>query len=407
MKILHTADWHLGKRLHQTDLSEDHQFFFSWLIETIEKEKVDALLISGDVFDLANPSSEARQLYYETLVKINKLKCQVIITGGNHDSPAVLNAPREILKALNISVVGSLPESIDDLLIPLRNANEQPELVVAAIPFLRDVDLRQAVKDETYEEREEAIRNGIRKVFDEAAEVCKRIYPNVPAIAMGHLYASGASTSDSEREIQIGNLAGFDAANFNNYFSYIALGHIHRPQQAGGTNALYSGSPVPLSFSEKNDQKRVILLETSSNGIDQIKSIRVPLARKLMYVKGDLKDIQEQLKNPNVPDSGLTSLIEIELVEDQYDPAVIIALENFIEQFRHPHAEIVKHRIQFKNRIDGTTHLFHQGHQIRELRPTEVFERRMEKEALPEDQKKLLREAFNEILESIYQDEQT
>ncbi|PAM94495.1 exonuclease sbcCD subunit D, partial [Flavobacterium sp. IR1] len=98
MKILHTADWHIGKKLHKHDLSQDFELFIHWLTATIEKEKVDVLLVSGDVFDLANPSSEARKQYYRSLMELRRLDCKIILTGGNHDSPAMLDAPREILR---------------------------------------------------------------------------------------------------------------------------------------------------------------------------------------------------------------------------------------------------------------------------------------------------------------------
>ena len=115
MKIVHTADWHIGKKLHKHDLSEDFDLFINWLTKFIEDKKVDLLLISGDIFDLANPSSEARKQYYETLVKLKALDCKIIATGGNHDSPAMLDAPQEIMRALDLSVIGGLPQDLDEV----------------------------------------------------------------------------------------------------------------------------------------------------------------------------------------------------------------------------------------------------------------------------------------------------
>lgn len=404
MKILHTADWHLGKRLYGHDLSEDHRLLFSWLLRLVMEEKIDALLISGDVFDLANPSSEARKQYYELLVEMNRLNCRVIITGGNHDSPSVLNAPKEVLKALDIHVIGGLPESLEDLLIPIEDADHKVIAVVAAIPFLRDSDLRQMVLGDTYQERQDAIRAGIKKVFDQAAKLCKEKYPDIPAVAMGHLYASGAISSESERDIQIGNLAGFDSDMFNDFFRYIALGHIHKPQDIDAArNVLYSGSPISLSFSEKTDTKRVILIELN----DELshKTIEVPAFRKLIKIEGSLIKIQQSLENLEENKEALPTLIEVEMKEDDYDPGSVVEFEALLEAFDRPDAEVVKQRITFKNKIGGSSALYEETVSIDELMPEEVFRKKMEKENLSDEQQQMLREAFTEILQSMHQEE--
>jgi len=137
IKILHTSDLHIGKRLHQAELAEDQFLFFAWMTNLIEKEKVSALLVSGDIFDVANPSSESRKIYFELLVRLSRLHCKVIITAGNHDSPAVLEAPREILKELDIYVTGSLPAETDKMLIPVSDDNGKTAAVIAAVPYLR------------------------------------------------------------------------------------------------------------------------------------------------------------------------------------------------------------------------------------------------------------------------------
>ncbi|MDZ7847099.1 MAG: exonuclease subunit SbcD [Owenweeksia sp.] len=240
----------------------------------MKKENVDAMLVSGDIFDLANPSNEARRAYFQALLKLRDLKCKLILTGGNHDSPSVLNAPKELLQAMDIHVIGNLPENLEDCLIPLKNAEGKTEAVVAALPYLRDPDLRQATEEVSYESRVEAIREGIARVFENVANCCKENFPNVPAIAMGHLFAAGVSTSESERDIQVGNEASFEADKFGDYFKYIALGHIHRPQKVNAlVPAFYSGSPLPLSFSEREDKKRLLILDTENF---EAESISIP-----------------------------------------------------------------------------------------------------------------------------------
>jgi len=403
MKILHTSDWHIGKRLHQIDLAEDHRRFFDWLIQTIKTEQVDALIISGDIFDLANPSSEARRMYYEVLVELSRLGVTVIITGGNHDSPSVLNAPKHILQALNIHVIGGLPEDPKEMLVPLTNKNGQQQAVIAAIPYLRDTDLRRAAEGTSYEDRIDAIRQGITSVFSRIAEYCKKKYPGIPAIAMGHLFAQGATTSDSEREIQVGNLAEFDPVNFTDYFDFIALGHIHRPQPiTNSEHAHYSGSPIPLSFSEKSDPKRVIIYDLSTDQPFH-KSIKVPEQRKLIKIQGTYEEIYHHLQNKTFPDNPLPTLIEIEMIEQSDDPQKVAALEELIATWNNPKASIIKHRIQFLDAPKGTGELYDTSKHIEELDPVDVFDKKMERSGIAQEQKQMLKEAFHEILEHIYQ----
>lgn len=397
MRILHTADWHIGKRLHNIDLNEDHQLFFDWLLNIIEEQKVDLLLISGDVFDLANPSSEARRLYYSFLVNMTKTKCKVIVTGGNHDSPSVLNAPKELLKALDIDVVGGMPANPEEALIPVGDH----ELIIAAVPYLRDSDLRQFAEGESYEDKLEATRKGIENTYKTLAQLSAQKYPNVPAIAMGHLYTNGATTSDSEREIQIGNLAAFHASQFDSYFKYIALGHIHKPQQITSEQPVYfSGSPIALSFSEQKDEKRILILDFDGEQIE-LESIPVPKFRSLSKISGTLTDIKTKLENYTSRAGQLQDLAEVEMIEEHYDPGKVTDLEQFLFNYENEALQVIKHRISFQNKVSGTAQLFTFNQHIEDIKPIEVFEKRLEKEELDPENKQLLIEAFHEILELV------
>lgn len=401
MKIIHTSDLHIGKRLHQADLMDDQAAFFHWLINLIKEQSVDALLISGDVFDVANPSSEARKLYYEFLVRLSELKCKVIITGGNHDSPAVLEAPKEVLKALEISVVGSQPDDLFDQLIEISDKKGQQKAVVAAVPFLRDRDLRKRVEDEIYEDRVEAIKKGIAKTYREVAKLCEQNYPGIPAIAMGHLYINKAKISESERDIHIGNLAGLDAELLPDYFQYIALGHLHRPQETDAAGKIvYSGSPYPLSFSEKENRNRVLLLNIEDREV-RTESIEVPSFRKLVKFSGTLEEVLKKLHAFKKDSSPFTSLIEIEVIEESSDPAIANELELAIGDFTGEDARVVKYRIQFTKEVRGTDELYTVEKNIEELSPKDVFLKKIEYEDLSETSKQLLIEAFEEIVDMV------
>ncbi|WP_034923904.1 exonuclease subunit SbcD [Gillisia sp. CAL575] len=403
MKILHTADWHIGKKLHKHDLYPDFYLFIDWLCTCIQKNKIELLLISGDVFDLANPSSDARKQYYKALLKLRNLDCKIILTGGNHDSPAMLDAPGEILRELEMHVVGSLRENIEECIIPITGKLGEIELVVAAIPYLRDADLRSAADGNTYEDRLEAIRMGIQNTFLSAAEICKTQFPNIPALAMGHLYAAGVETSESERDIQIGNQAAFQASQFGDFFNYIALGHIHKPQKVNGqVPTYYSGSPIPLSFSERKDDKRVLILDTEKSWIPE--SLPVPVFRKLLKLTGDLNDLQTKLSQL-INNSSLNNLIELEMIEEQYDATKLYELDKLIQNFNSPGFEIVKSRVNFKNKLSGASKLYAGTPQLEDLKPREVFLELLANHEYESDISREILGAFDELMEDLQQQE--
>lgn len=254
MRILHTADWHFGARLVERDRLPEHAAFLDWLIDTLRSEKIDALLISGDVFDAANPPQDAVALYFDFLKRLADLQTvQAVITGGNHDSASHLNAPRELLKRFDVHVFGHAGEN---------NVVDLGGAVVAAVPFLRERDLRQATAGETISAVHEQVRAAIRAHYAAQLAACRDLAQGRPVIAMGHLTVLGATTSDSERDIHIGNLGAVGADLFEG-FDYTALGHLHRPQKVASIQTIrYSGSPIALSFSEAADAKSVVLINT-------------------------------------------------------------------------------------------------------------------------------------------------
>ncbi|WP_304137854.1 exonuclease SbcCD subunit D C-terminal domain-containing protein [Mesonia mobilis] len=399
MKILHTADWHIGKKLHKHYLYEDFDLFINWLIKLIIEQEIEAILISGDVFDLANPSAEARKQYYRALLQLRKTNCQLIITGGNHDSPSMLDAPKEILNELNVTVIGGMPSKIEECLIPLQNKKGENELIVAALPFLRDSDLRSIDEEVVYENRIEAIRNGIEATFTKAAKTSKDLYPELPVLAMGHLYAAGIESSDSERDIQIGNQAAFQASQFNTEFSYVALGHIHKPQRVNAQiPTFYSGSPLPLSFSERKDEKRLLLIDTE-NGFEP-ESIAIPSFRKLIRINGSIAEIQQKLFSLESQGS-LTNLIEVELKEENYDSNLIAQLDDLVTNFEQANFEIVKHRATFKNQLRESGKLFESHQHLEDLKPQEVFQKLLAQHSYAEDVKEKVNIAFQELLEEV------
>ncbi len=374
MKIVHTADWHIGKILHNQDLHEDIHLFFDWLLEYIKEENIDVLLVSGDIFDLANPANRDIKSYYQVLYKLSLTKTKIIITGGNHDSVSHLDAPSHLLDVLNIVVIGGGREDRNDMIIPCFDNTGQLECVILAVPFLRDKDLRPTIKASEMNTKSDAISEAIKKYYDELVELINHKYGSeIPIIAMGHLFMHGAITSDSEREIHVGNLEGLQSDIIHPDIDYMALGHIHKPQTIGAkANIRYCGSPVFLDFSEREYEKRIIVLELENQKITNIKPVAIPKSRELRKIAGTLSEVESALSSYR-NEYPLTAFLEIEVIEEKKDILKIQALDNLISGIVGEEFKILKHRISFlENRIITST-LQDETKTIQELSPLEVF----------------------------------
>ncbi|SDX72351.1 exonuclease subunit SbcD [Flavobacterium degerlachei] len=396
IKILHTADWHIGKQLLKIDFAEDMNLFFDWLIKCIEDNNINVLLMSGDLFDQANPSQQAMKQYYYFLKQLLPLKCKVVLTGGNHDSPHVINAPKELLEILDIKVVGGVPETISELFVEIEI--EDQKVVVAAVPFLRDKDIRNVAAGESYDDKIELIRHGIATYFAGVNEYYNANHSSVPFIVMAHLYAQGASVSESEREIQIGNQAGVESAIFGEEPDYVALGHIHRPQMVGKPHIRYSGSPIALSFSEKKDIKEVTILELEGNNFT-ISSLATPKFRKLLSIKGTVEEVQKIISDYK-SESPLIDLAEVLIEEENENIEHIRILEELLTTEPQNGLQILKGSIKFKNEIAGTSKLLTKGEDINDFSPVQLFEKRLEQDASIENTQDFVN-AFKEIMEAL------
>ncbi len=400
IKILHTSDWHIGKELHKVELTEDMDRFFTWLIEFIRDNQVDVLLMSGDLFDQANPTQLDMKQYYAFLEKMIPLKCHIVLTGGNHDSPAVLNAPKDLLQLLKIDVVGGAPEKVEELFVEYQKDDQS--VVIAAVPFLRDRDIRKSAPGETYNDKIEQIRDGLKTYFENVNTHYSANYEGLPFVIMGHLYAQGASVSESERDIQIGNQAGVDSSIFGDQANYVALGHIHKPQEVGHPNIRYSGSPIPMSFSEKSDQKEIVLLEFEAGTMTQTR-YDIPMSRKLVLFE-DTLDLVRQKIAAYTTDSPLTDLAEIIVREKEFSLSTMEGLEELRSETNVLGLKIVKSKVEFENMQKGLSTLLSTGTLLSELEPEELFKKRLALEPNVENEDELLN-AFREIMEQLGQNE--
>jgi exonuclease SbcD len=260
--------------------------------------------------DTSAPSNRAQELYYRFLCRVAASSCRhVVVVAGNHDSPSFLNAPKELLKALDVHVVGSITEFPEDEVLVLRNDQDTPELIVCAVPYLRDRDIRVAEAGESVEDKERKLIDGIRTHYATVAALAEQkreeLGANIPIVGTGHLFTAGGQTVDGDgvRELYVGSLAHVTAGIFPACFNYLALGHLHVPQKVNGSETIrYSGSPLPMGFGEAKQQKSVCQVEFHSTAAS-VQLIDVPIFQKLERVKGDWEGISNRILELSATDS--------------------------------------------------------------------------------------------------------
>lgn len=397
MKFLHTSDWHLGQRLYDQTRQTEHRLFLEWLLEAISENSIDALIVAGDIFDNGNPPQYALKQYYDFLLKMQATNCRhIVIIGGNHDSVSLLNAPQQLLSALNINVVGGVEKGKENMLIQLKDSNNKIEAVIAAVPFLRDRDIHYTISGESMQEREGRIRQGIINFYKELGEQAEEFRTsNLPLLATGHLFAAGSSSSESEKDIYIGNLGQVSADQFPDIFSYVALGHLHRAQLVGKQSRVrYSGSPLPFSFSEAEYKNKCYIL--NYNPELEISDLEIPKSRSLKLIADSYEETKFTLQNLPQNSEALTGWLEIQITDRQVlDAMEREALLNCVENINWEILSIkLKRAVNFWDTEEEEAENSH----LSDLDPAEVFEKKCE--VVTEDPDKLIiyKSSFRELL---------
>lgn len=402
MKILHTADWHIGKILHKQDLSSDILLFFDWLIEYVQKERIDLVLVAGDIFDLANPSNRDLAIYYSTLRRLSDTGTKVVITGGNHDSVSLLNAASYLLIPMNIIVFGGLTPEYNDHVLEILSRDGSESCAVLAVPYLRDRDLLQSVPVSESEARDRLVPAAVNRIYGSMVSYAAEKFGNkVPVIAMGHLFMKGTFKSDSEREIHIGNLEGLDSDVLPGGITYTALGHIHKPQKVGGkSNIRYCGSPVFLDFSEREYSKMVILLETGNDNKINISEVAVPKFRDMPKITGTLQEVSDQLREyKNL--FPLVAIAEVEVTEKSFEPMMHQSANELTNMEFGGHIKVIKNRISYTDRESAIQDESFGQASIKEMSPLDIFRKRLEETDLTPKEKSDLSSLYTQLLEDI------
>lgn len=401
MKILHTADWHIGRSLYGRKRYDECESFLNWLANTIHQENVETLLVAGDIFDNTAPSNRAQELYYRFLRQVADSPCRhVIIVAGNHDSPSFLNAPKELLKALHVHVVGCASENPEEEVIPLKDSQGNIELIVCAVPYLRDRDVRLVDAGESPEDKErkllEGIRNHYHGVYDAAEKIRSALPRPIPLIALGHLFAAGGKTveGDGVRDLYVGSLAHVGLNIFPSGIDYLALGHLHAPQKVAESETVrYSGSPLPMGFGEAAQEKQVLLVHFKELK-PQITPLPIPKFRALERIKGSWEEIEKQLSR--LKSSQSSAWIEIEYQGEE----LAVDLHDKIE---HSLADSSMEVLRVKNvRVLERVLMSHQSHEeLGTMGEEEVFQRCLESFQIPEHQRPELIATYKEVLHAL------
>jgi len=412
VRILHTADWHLGHTLHDLSREYEHAQFLNWLLKVLKDERVDALIIAGDIFDSANPPAAAQRMWYDFLVAAVRSmeQLQIVVVGGNHDSAERLDAPDQLLRAFKIRVIGGVPRAgsaVDytQMLVELQDRHGTPRAIVAAVPFLRPADL--PIIESTIEV---PLVAAIRRIYEQTIAAGRASAGGKLAlIATGHCYMTGGEISKlSERKIQCGNQHAIPVDVFPQDLAYVALGHLHRPQCVGGRQSVrYSGSPIPLSMDEAAYQHGVCIVELQGTRAE-ITALEIPRSVELLKIPAKplpldhvLVDVGTLKSRSEVPNADLWPFVEVQVEVSRYEPSLRAQIDGALSEKA---ARLVK-LTSFSKGPGGSLADAQPAQSLSTLDPEAVFElcykRRYDREP-----GQPLREAFRALLEKAQHNEE-
>lgn len=384
MRILHTADWHIGQLFHAYDRTYEHQQFLNWLITTVVQQQAEVLLISGDIFDVANPSAASVKMFYHFLNKVTRAspQLQMVITAGNHDSAARLEAPKPLLESSNIHIVGLVERKAngeidyEKLLVPLHNQQGKTEILCLAVPFLRMGDYP------TVPDAGNSYTEGVAALYQElTAYAKKKLRKGQSLIAMGHLHAQNAEVTDmdtAERPI-MGGIEGVKTSAFPQELLYVALGHIHKAQAIGNKGTIrYSGSPLPMSFAEKDYEHEIVCIDIIDGAVQQISRIPIPVRVSLQRIPEKPEPLAEVLAALQQLPAGTGDLttapfLEVRVLLDGPEPALRHKVEAILK-YKQVRLARIDPRKPFKDKEDMRGERVTQD-TLTELKPADLFSR--------------------------------
>lgn len=347
MRLLHTSDWHLGQSLHNFERHYEHQRFLDWLLDAIVAEQADVLLIAGDVYDNANPSSASQKQLYTFLRRARERAphLNLVVIAGNHDSPGRLDAPGPLLEAHGTRVIGAVQRladgaiDVESLVLPLTGRDGAVAAWCLAVPFLRPGDVPRAAPADGAEPAPDPYLAGIALLYKQAFELAlSKRQDGQAIIAMGHCHmVDGQMSSDSERRIVIGGTEMLPAGIFDPAIAYAALGHLHLAQKVGKQEHIrYCGSPLPLSFAEVNYAHQILRIDLDGAALREIVPVPVPRAVELLRIPSKpapLAQVLEELDALSPPDAPPEQqpYLEVRVLLEQPEPGLRARIETALD----------------------------------------------------------------------------
>lgn len=303
MKFAHISDLHLGKRVHQFSMIEEQKYILEKIIEIAKEEQIDGILIAGDVYDKIYPSAEAVALFDSFLVKLAKEEIQVFVISGNHDSPERIAFLGQLTRKAGVYLSPVYQGKIE----PVTKEDEFGKVHIYLLPFIKPVHVRHFFPEVIVTNYTEAMQIVVNHM---------NLNKEERNILVAHQFVTGAMRSDSE-EISVGGLDNIDARCFED-FDYVALGHIHRPQNMTSEKIRYSGTPLKYSFSESQDKKSVTIIELGKKGEMNIKEIPLTPLHDMVKIRGLFAEVMNSM---NFPQLDVSSYLHITLLDEMDIPA--------------------------------------------------------------------------------------
>lgn len=340
MKILHTSDWHLGKKLMRTERLPEQAQFLKWLLSIIQDQKINVLLIAGDIFDTPNPPYDAQKLYFDFLNELSQLSIQTFIISGNHDSGALLDASKEILSKLKVNISGHLSLKPSDHVFHLDGVS------IVTLPYFRNYELYNLGK--TFDLNPDDDNYFLHTLEKFISTTSNSIPSHHKKILLGHHLFGFYSAAGSEAAIALSGIESIPLSIIENKFDYVALGHIHKPQIIKKEKPIvyYSGSPIAMRFSEK-EKKTISLIEINNDKLTH-EIIPIPQFRILKSFEINEENLNEAITEINgiIPPTELKNLIDINLKLKNPKNGLVDEIRAQIDQVRN---EILTIAIYFED----------------------------------------------------------
>lgn len=382
MRILHTADWHVGKTLSRQSRIDESRAVLSEIVDVAQTESVDAVIVAGDVFEHLSPSPEAEQVVYEVLERLCRDSIPVALITGNHDNHRRWHALAPLLRRFDVQVADAprRPDEGGVVEIPSRDGSDCVQIACLPwVPEKRIIGARELMG--LSEEPFKAYADEMARILQ---ALCSQLDPGKCNVLAAHLFVSSAIISGSERTLTVGDIYGVNPQALPTNVQYVSLGHVHRPQQipASPIPARYAGSPLQLDFGEVGQAKSVAIVDLKPGLPAQVREVPLTNGRQLIDVAGTLGDLERYR------DTQESAYLRVKLLCDGPQPGLSDEVRQIL-----PNALVVT--LEYPRRESGVT-----AADLGEIAPRQLFERyyqtRHSTEAPPE-----LLDVFDELLDEV------